>query len=195
MAAPETALVDDKPAGITCEQYVHGESKRCRHYLPNGACSLPGELMCSEWLKKNGNRPPPPAKDLFGKPLPDQPSKKQAKPQFPTADKPAVVVEQPTITEQASPPRRGLTTEDVESFKALGVEVCIHSDGYGDLWLVPAYTGQPRKEITLEHLATIARVLDVFPGSRVVAFEKKPRTPAVATTADGDEEPREGEAR
>ena len=63
MAAPETAPTDDKPAGITCEQYVRGEGKRCRHYLPNGACSLPGELMCVEWLKKNGQRPPPPAKD------------------------------------------------------------------------------------------------------------------------------------
>ena len=31
-----------------------------------------------------------------------------------------------------------------------------------------------RKEITPEHLATIARVLDAFPGSRVVAFDKKP---------------------
>ena len=174
MAAPETAPTDDKPAGITCEQYVRGEGKRCRHYLPNGACSLPGELMCVEWLKKNGQRPPPPAKDLFGNPLPDPPAKKPAKPQQPTADKPTVAVEQPATAEQASPPRRGLTTEDIESFKALGVEVCIRSDDYGDLWLVPASTGQSRKEITPEHLATIARVLDAFPGSRVVAFDKKP---------------------
>lgn len=64
--------------------------------------------------------------------------------------------------------------EDIESFKALGVEVCVRSDDYGDLWLVPAYTGQPRKEITPEHLATIARVLEAFPWSRVVAFDKKP---------------------
>jgi len=173
MAAPETAQPDDKPAGITCEQYVRGEGKRCRHYLQNGACSLPGEFMCVEWLKKNGQRPPAPSKDLFGNPLPDPPAKKPAKPQQPTADKQTVKVEQPAA-EQASPPRRGLTTEDIESFRALGVEVCIRSEDYGDLWLVAAYTGQPRKEITPEHLATIARMLDAFPGSRVVAFDKKP---------------------
>lgn len=180
MAAPETAPTDDKPAGITCEQYVRGEGKRCRHYLPNGACSLPGEFMCVEWLKKNGQRPPPPAKDLFGNPLPDPPAKKPAKPQQPTADTPTVAVEQPTTAE----PRRGLTKDDIDSFRALGVEVCIHSEDYGDLWLVPAYTGQSRKEITPEHLATLAQVLDVFPGSKVVAFDRKsPSQPAAEAEA------------
>jgi hypothetical protein len=43
---------------------------------------------------------------------------------------------------------RGFTTEDIESFKALGVEVLLHSETYGDVWLVPAYTGRERKEIT-----------------------------------------------
>jgi len=172
MAAPETDQSNDKPAGITCEQYVRGEGTRCRHYLPNGACSLPGVLMCVEWLKKNDRRPPPPARDLFGQPLPEPPAKTQAQPQPTAAEKPSVAVEQPAAVEPT--PRRGLTTEDIESFRALGVEVCVRSDDYGDLWLVPAYTGQPRKEITPEHLATIARVLDAFPGSRVVAFDKKP---------------------
>jgi len=170
MAATGTALTDDKPAGITCEQYVRGEGKRCKHYLPNGACSLPGEFMCVEWEKKNGRRPPPPAKDLFGQPLPDPPAKKPAKPEHRTAEKPTANVEQPAAVE----PRCGLTQDDIDSFRALGVEVCIRSEDYGDLWLVPAYTGQSRKEITPEHLATIARVLDAFPGSRVVAFDKKP---------------------
>jgi hypothetical protein len=67
---------------------------------------------------------------------------------------------------------RGFTTDDIESFRALGVEVCLHSEAYGELWLVPAYTGRPRKEITPEHAATVMRVLSVFPGSRVTAFEK-----------------------
>ena len=48
------------------------------------------------------------------------------------------------------------------------------ADTYGELWLVPAYTGKPRKEITPEHAATVMRVLSVFPGSHVVAFEKTP---------------------
>jgi hypothetical protein len=62
---------------------------------------------------------------------------------------------------------RGFTAEDIASFKALGVEVCLHSEAYGELWLVPAYTGRPRKEVTPEHAATVMRVLSVFPGPRV----------------------------
>jgi hypothetical protein len=173
MTTTEMALPDDKPAGITCEKYARGEGKRCRNYLPNGACSLSGELMCVEWLKKNGHRPPPPAKDLFGNPLPEQPKRKQAKPQPRAADRPADFVE------PSSHPRRGLTTEDIESFRALQVEVCLRSEHCGDIWLVPACTGQARKEITPEHLVTVLRVLDGFPGSQVVAFEKNP--PAQAT--------------
>jgi hypothetical protein len=67
---------------------------------------------------------------------------------------------------------RGLTTDDITSFKALGAEVHFKSDTYGDVWLVPAYTDQPRKELTVEHAATIVRVLAAFPGSRVLAFNK-----------------------
>jgi hypothetical protein len=71
---------------------------------------------------------------------------------------------------------RGFTTEDIESFKALGVEVLLHSETYGDVWLVPAYTGRDRKEITPEHAATLARVMSVFPGSHIVSFEKTAKT-------------------
>ena len=72
--------------------------------------------------------------------------------------------------------RRGCTTADIESFKALGVEVLLHSETYGDVWLVPAYTGRERKEITPEHAATLARVMSVFPGSHIVSFEKTAQT-------------------
>jgi hypothetical protein len=41
--------------------------------------------------------------------------------------------------------------------------VQLRSDTYGELWLVPAYTGKPRKEITPEHAATVMRVLDGVP--------------------------------
>ena len=60
--------------------------------------------------------------------------------------------------------------------KALGVEVLLHSETYGDVWLVPAYTGRERKEITPEHAATLARVMSVFPGSHIVSFEKTAKT-------------------
>ena len=71
-----------------------------------------------------------------------------------------------------TPPLRGLTTEDIEGFKALRVEVCLSSEAFGEVWLVPKYTEHDRKEITPEHAATISRVLEAFPGSKVVSFEK-----------------------
>jgi len=72
---------------------------------------------------------------------------------------------------------RGLTTEDLESFKALGVEVCLQSEALGEVWLVPERTNQPRKEITPELAATLWQVLAAFPGSRVVALNSM-REPA-----------------
>ena len=69
--------------------------------------------------------------------------------------------------------RRTPTTEDIESFRALGLEICIDTEQHGEIWIVPAYTDQPRAEITPEHLATIDGILDTFPGSRVVAFHSK----------------------
>ncbi len=178
-----------RPAGITCERYLRGEGKRCAHYVSNGACALPDEFMCVEWLKVNepGLHPaepspapavapaPPPTvgvvRDLFGSPVPEVKA---------PAAKP-LPLPAPTPTPTPTPPipeaspidisrLRGFTTEDIESFKALGVEVCLQSDSFGDLWLVPAYTGQPRREFTPEHLATVLHALSVFPGSRVVAF-------------------------
>jgi hypothetical protein len=185
MAAAGTQSTDDRPAGITCEKYVRSEGKRCRHYLANGGCALPDELMCVEWLKLNDHRPPPArpepasAKDLFGNPVPPPPASSKPKvTDSPSSPEPVADAGSDPVAVARSP-LRGLTTEDVASFKALGVEVCLHSEAYGELWLVPAYTGQLRKEITPEHVATIARVLDAFPGSRVTAFEKQtPGAPA-----------------
>jgi len=173
----------ERPPGITCAKYTRSEGKRCVHYVSNGACALPDEFMCVEWLKVNGPKPAadapnpspvvetptPQARDLFGDPI--APSAEPPKP------KPAAVVAHIASKPAAEPTidvdrLRGFTTEDIESFKALGVEVQLHSEIYGELWLVPAYTGKPRKEITPEHAATVMRVLSVFPGSHVVAFEK-----------------------
>lgn len=48
---------------ITCPAYEPGlGTKRCRHYHPSGACLLPDEFMCVEWLKVNAEAPPAPAK-------------------------------------------------------------------------------------------------------------------------------------
>jgi hypothetical protein len=187
---PAPTPAAERPPGITCEKYVRGEGKRCVHYVANGACALPDDFMCVEWLKANGPKPardgvrslpivtetetpkPEPrlaARDLFGNQIPEveQPAptlKPAPLPRTASDAAPAIDVDQ----------LRGFTTEDIESFKALGLEVQLHSETYGELWLVPAYTGQPRKEITPEHAATLMRVLSVFPGSHIVAFEKTP---------------------
>ncbi|MGN6104904.1 MAG: hypothetical protein ACTHU0_07365 [Kofleriaceae bacterium] len=76
---------------------------------------------------------------------------------------------------------REVTAEQIASFRELRVEICMHADGVGELWLVPSYTGQPRKEITPEHAATIGRVLAAFPGAQVLAME--PASPAEGSSA------------
>ena len=41
---------------ITCLSYGPKPGlRRCRHYLKGGACELPDEFMCVEWLKVNGH--------------------------------------------------------------------------------------------------------------------------------------------
>jgi hypothetical protein len=159
---------------------------------------LPNELMCVEWLKRNrpsaarvstvSSNPAShgvsvatkPATDLFGEPV-MQPAARTARAH--DAAKPcaaaslsATLARAPGGLEGAiRDPFRGLTTEDIERFKALGAEVCFRSDAHGEMWLVPEYTSQARREITPEHAATIARVLTVFPDARVVSFNRTNR--------------------
>ncbi len=184
-----------RPPNITCEKYTRGEDgKRCIHFQQGGTCALPDEFVCTEWQKHNGPNkrtlpvvapapvvevtpaPKPVARDLFGNPLPDV-EKTAAKVSTPPA--PIALAPKPDADAQPAvdvDQLRGFTTEDIESFKALGVEVLLHSETYGDVWLVPAYTGRERKEITPEHAATLARVMSVFPGSHIVSFEKTAKT-------------------
>ncbi|MFZ5787458.1 MAG: hypothetical protein ACOY3Y_13535 [Acidobacteriota bacterium] len=183
-----------KSTDFACEHYdALPDGKRCRHYLQGGACARSDEFMCVEWLRANGHAAPSPAPapaepakqpepkppapkvatDLFGNPLPDPP--RPAPTKQPPQRAPALhVVRDPAPAEEREP-LRGYTTEDIEGFKKLGVEVCLRSEAYGEIWLVPQYTGSDRKELTPEHAATISRVLEAFPGSRVVSFEKSPK--------------------
>ena len=67
---------------------------------------------------------------------------------------------------------RNLTDEDIASFKALGVEVCIASEEIGEVWIVPEYTEQERRELRIDHAATLTAVCATFPGAKVTSFEK-----------------------
>ena len=182
-AAPDAA----QPA-FTCPHYEAPPcEKRCRHFIANGSCARPDVFMCVEWLKANGQQVPaelePPApevvsddrpRDLFGHPLPD-PSKPT-----PSAAKPSVAAAAPKLEPTPEPPLvRNVTDEEIESFKALGVEVCVATEAMGDIWIVPEYTGADRREITVQHAATLTAICAAFPGAKVVQYEKaKPEPPA-----------------
>ena len=171
---------------ITCLRFeaIPG-TRRCRHYLKGGACSLPDEFMCIEWLKANGYAapeslppveetpaPPPPAtppagddRDLFGQAV--------RRPPAPPTEKPRPDAGAPDA--EPVPVVRNLTDEDIASFKALGVEVCLATEGCGEIWLVPEYTARgDRQEISVRDAATLAAVCSAFPGARVTRFEKEP---------------------
>jgi len=159
---------------VSCPKYesVAG-TKRCVHYLPNGACARPDELMCVEWLKANGHAPPPappaPApleRNLLGEPVRREPP--------PARTKPGPAPPAPSRSVTPTPVVHTLRDEDVASFKALGAEVCLASDELGEVWLVPAYTGQDRLELSVEHAALLAAVGAVFPGAKVTAFVRRP---------------------
>jgi hypothetical protein len=112
--------------------------------LASGCCALPDELGCVEWVSNRRSA--------------------QA------ASKPASSALQPSPSPSELTALRGLTTDDIDSFKAMGVEVCLQSESLGKLWLVPAYTAQARNEIIPEHLATVLHALAAFPGSQVTSL-------------------------
>ena len=70
---------------------------------------------------------------------------------------------------------RNVTDEEVASFKALGVEVCIESARAGDIWLVPEYQDETRQELRVDHAITLSVVCSAFPGAKIVAFQKVPK--------------------
>jgi hypothetical protein len=182
----QTAIGD-----FECPHYAPFEGeKRCRHFLKNGACDRPDQVMCFEWLKRN--RPETEDKRRVAKKKPEfqlqiQETNQRPISQFAVSAEGAAVSAQlsvsasdtclPVSGRQGPPlgvqsPAFGLQPDQIASFKKLGMEVCFHSDTFGEVWLVPKYTAQARREITPEHAATICQVLSVFPGSRVTAFEK-----------------------
>ena len=177
---------------ILCRDYapLHG-TKRCNDYQAGGTCARPDRFVCEEWARANGYpvvRPSPAANvtsgpadvararrlpDLFGH-RSSEPSVVAARGPVPAATTPkprAIAPESPEPREGGTPPApRGLTTADIEAFKALGVQVCLCSDAFGEVWLVPQRTGQARTELTPENAATLCRVIDALPGARVTTI-------------------------
>lgn len=132
---------------ITCSKYERVEgSRRCRHYLTNGACARPDELMCVEWLKRNPHA---------------------GRAQTPRhVDPPA-----PTTATQVLAART-LTDEALDSFRELGVVVGLDTGEVGPVWIVPEYTSQDRRELRVDHAATLAALCSTFVGARIISFER-----------------------
>lgn len=83
----------------------------------------------------------------------------------------------PAAVASPGPVLRQISDRDLASFKALEAEVCLSTDDLGEVWLVPAYTGQARREVSLDHAALLAAVCSAFPGARVIRFDRTPRKP------------------
>lgn len=161
------------PLPISCPKYEPVEgTRRCRQYHADGACALPDEFMCVEWLKANGHAsapsapaPPPLERDLFGAPMPppldaSSPSRASA----PSAPPTKLAARVPAVH-----------TADLASFQALGTEVRLDSTDLGELWLVPAYTGADRQELTFDHAALLATLCHALPSARITALVRKQR--------------------
>lgn len=199
-------LGTEAPA-FDCASYEAApDSKRCRHYVSGGGCSLPGADRCIEWLKVNGplspqepaSRPPaPPTAPSAGSVLLDAPGAPGARDLFGNALPSPVVRPPPAVTKPRGvadpsaspgdvllPPPARLSPEEIESFKALRVSLRFESPTVGEMWLVPAYTGQDRKEISIDHLVTLQLLMTAFPGSKVTSFDSVADAPA--PTGDKD---------
>jgi hypothetical protein len=163
--------------------------------------------VCTEWLKVNGQASPhgeealpaaaksalkprgtplAPQRDLFGNPVVRQPAAETDARQAPAK---ATQPPMRPATADFDPDRvRGFTTEDIESFKALNVEVCLENEQFGDVWIVPRLTSANRVELLPEHAATLFRVLCVFPRAPVARFERRAIVGATPTTGSASKE-------
>jgi hypothetical protein len=164
-----------------CPQYeAAAGSKRCKHYVDGGACALPSQFMCVEWLAANGH-PVRQASTMPPARAPFRLEAQQAPAASPTTTAPATPPKPPVPAVPAAPAidvalstgasSTPIPASDIASFKALGVEVQLDVGG-GAVHLVPAYTKQDRIELSVEHAATLRRLLDAFPGARIARFAR-----------------------
>ena len=133
--------------GITCPKYEPAAgTKRCQHYWSNGSCALPTEFMCIEYLKRNGH----------------QTALRAHQEAVPPA---RALFAQPHAS--VPPERSGARSKPTA--KPVAVELALELGGT-QLHLVSGYTPAPRMELSWEHAATLRRILDAFPGARLVGF-------------------------
>ena len=177
------------PSEITCANYTPLEnSRRCKYYGTNGACSIPENFMCTEWLKLNSNTQGDKQVDRNKANGSKVATSKQTNGFTLTNPKPELRPIKEKVEDKRTFKRRGnadlldaadqrpldawsLKPADIESFKALGVEVCFEY-GAEKIWLVSVYSERDRNEITPDHLATLCQLLQAFPGAHITSFKK-----------------------
>lgn len=116
---------------------------------------------------------PPVDRDLFGNPVPKPNPQKRAQPKAtPPCAASLAWQKAENASSVASNPIPGFSPNEIVRFRKRSIEVCIESEKLGDVWIVPAHTQAQRTEIMPEDLATIARVLDTFPGSELISVAR-----------------------
>jgi hypothetical protein len=172
-----------RDSSIECPHYVAiAGTRRCRSYLDGGGCAREDTFLCTEWLRKNppqratkqstpmASPPQVPAAstDLFGQVVRVQPSSTSGE------SKRSRTSAIPLPAQTAPSLARPITEDQIRALEALGIELCVRADAIGELWLVPAYTGAERNEMTFRDAATIAAMCAVFPGAEVTQFHRAP---------------------
>lgn len=181
-------MTDAARAHVSCPHYAPppGE-RRCRHYLPNGACDRPDEFMCVEWLKTNGPSASVKANDAgAGVDAIDDAPRMAARfpqrwlslfdhapprlgpPPRPARGRPS----SPAPPPPAQPPASPANTEDVAALAERYATTKLETEELGPVWLVAEPTGSERLELTYRDAAALAAVCAAFPGARVVALER-----------------------
>jgi hypothetical protein len=181
-------------------------SKRCRYYVDpsadaqEGLCKLPDELLCVEWVRRNGTDAQKQALTNRSSPVraaatPDTPAPLAlVHPAPPPPRAPARVQTAGGELLMAPPrpfePAKEVDPSSLEALERAGVEVELsapHLDG--GVTLVPARTGRSdRSEITFREAATIRLIVDCFPGAHVTAYRSGVRGPTPAEEAGVSEE-------
>lgn len=174
-----------RPDHFMCEEWMrangHDASAPAEKATSDSLRAKPGFDMAAQ----GGARPAPSAAaevpqtketvptDLFGNPAPElvmpKGEVKAAKGEVEPPASRAAAIE----GEEERPPLRGLTEEDIASFKDLNVDVCLQTERFGPIWLVPRHSGQDRLEILPEHAALLVQVMNAFPGAVITSFEKR----------------------
>lgn len=170
-------LVDE----FLCTEWLKANGRPSPPPLPPLAPSAPQASPVREASEQAGQPAPTPVLPPSAAPrAPAPPTAHQAPatPQVPPAPVPSAAPAKPLALLPRNAPQAqvllSVRDSDIASFKALGVEVRLVDEHLGEVWLVPAYTGQDRAELSVEHAALLAAICSAFPGASVASFARKP---------------------